>query len=466
MPSLREFFRSDAFVPTTAVFPPIDSSRLAGDLGLVTEGRARGGRGQPGEMETGFDAIENRVVEAVGDLRRKGLDTYGENVRVYDTRLARAVDAREAVEMAAQKARGDFQAAVAVWQARMANPAGHIELAIADLRRFRAEHGVGHVAVGASLLSWLLAALIVVLVESAANAFLFKDVMTSGWAGGMVIAAAISAVNAAIAALATYFGRNLNHRRWYWKLFGLAAAVIGIGLCLGFNLGVAHLRDALERGLELEPALAQSWATLWTTPLALGSFLSALLMLVGVVAAILVGLKTYHSIDPYPGYPAVFATVTNSRDTYARTLDEAIGDLDASRDAAIDDLRDANQEMRLWIREAVDALYGQSSLRSELDRFLAHCDDKANALLAVYRDANREARGTPPPGHFSDRFAFPEMLLPRPAEAARDDALAEQKRVSELVSAAIEAIHAAYRESVAAYPSIATLEAQIRGSAG
>ena len=48
--------------------------------------------------------------------------------------------------------------------------------------------------------------------------------------------------------------------------------------------------------------------------------------------------------------------------------------------------------MRLWIREAVDALYGQSSLRSELDRFLEHCDTKANALLAIYRDANRGAR--------------------------------------------------------------------------
>jgi hypothetical protein len=37
--------------------------------------------------------------------------------------------------------------------------------------------------------------------------------------------------------------------------------------------------------------------------------------------------------------------------------------------------------------------------------------------------------------------------------------------VSALVSAAIEEIHAAYRESVAAYPSIAALEAEIAGTA-
>ena len=42
--------------------------------------------------------------------------------------------------------------------------------------------------------------------------------------------------------------------------------------------------------------------------------------------------------------------------------------LEDYRDVAIGSLRDANQDMRLWIREAVDALFGQSSLRSELGR--------------------------------------------------------------------------------------------------
>ena len=184
MPGLREFFRSEAFVPTVAVFPPIDTARLAGDLALAAEGRTRGGRGQPGPDETGLDGIESRIVESVGDLRRRGLDSYGENVRVYDARLARAVDAREAVEMAASKARSDFQAAVAVWQARMATPAANIELAKGAFARFRAEHGVGHVAVRADLLSWIFVALLVIALESAANAFLFRAVMSTGWAGG------------------------------------------------------------------------------------------------------------------------------------------------------------------------------------------------------------------------------------------------------------------------------------------
>ena len=421
-------------MPTSAVFPPIDADRLASDLSLAKEGMARGARCQPATDEDGLDAIEFRVIERVGDLRREGIDTYSENEKVYNARLARAADAREEVELAASRARGDFQAAVAVWKARMAAPSARVSDAIASLRRFREVHGVMHVAREPNFPSWLFTALLVLVIESVANAFLFARAMSQGFVGGVAIAAAISAVNIAIASLATYFGRNLNHRRLYWKLFGLVAAAIGIALCLAFNLGVAHLRDALERGLPLEEALARSWQTAWATPFALDSFLSAVLMLLGIIAAIFVGLKTYHTIDQYPGYPDIYATVNQARGEYARHLKDAVDTLEDSRDAPIDDLRNANQQMRLWTREAVDALYGQSSLRSELDRFIEHCDTKANALLAVYRDANRAGRARSdldcaPPAHFRQVYAFPPMMLARPSEEARDDAAGEQRRV-------------------------------------
>lgn len=469
MPSLRDFFRSDAFVPTSAVFPAIDTARLDADLSLASEGRSRGLQGAPGPDEEGLDAIETRIVERVGDLRRKGIDTYFEHVRAYDARLARAGDAREAVEMAASTARGDFQAKLAIWTARMATPMAKVRDAIADLRRFRERHGVAHIARHPSFVNWLFVILLVVVIEGAANALLFARVMAQGFVGGAALAVAISAANAAIASLTTYFARNLGHRNWFWKLVGLAAFLVGAAVCLGFNLGVAHFRDALEAGLPLEPALSRSWHALWTAPLALESFLSALLMLLGIVAAIVVGLKTYHTIDPYPGYPAVYGAVTRARDEYAFDLNDAIATLEDHRNLAIGELRDANLQMKTWIREAVDALYGQSSLRSELDRFIEHCDTKATALLAVYRDANRAGRreagaaALPAPRHFDQPYAFPALSLPRPAEALREEALAEQGRVSDLVSAAIADIERAYTQAIAAYPAIQELEASLSG---
>lgn len=468
MARLREFFRSDAFVPTAAVFPTIDTDRLAADLSIVKEGRSRGEKGVPRFEEDALDPVEARIVERVGDLRRKGIDTFGENIKVYNARLARAADAREEIELAASQARGDFQSAVAVWQARMAAPSARVTDAISSLRKFREDHGIGHVAREANFWSWLFVALLVLVIESIANAFLFSRAMSQGFVGGVAVAGFISLVNIAIASLATYFGRNLNHRRLHWKLFGLIAAAIGIVLCLSFNLGVAHLRDALEEGFGLEEALARSWETAWHSPLALRSFLSAVLMLLGLVAAIFVGLKTYHTIDVYPGYPDIYATVNRVRREYAADLNDAVNTLEDRRNEAVSDLRDANQQMRTWIREAVDALFGQTSLRSELDRFIEHCDAKANSLLAIYRDANRAARPagegialSPVPPHFNTQYVFPAIIMPRPADEARDDAAAEQRRVATLVSSAIADIERAYSESIAAYPTIAELEAAI-----
>lgn len=468
MPGLRDFFRSDAFTPASAVFPAIDTARLESDLSLASEGKARGKRNAPGPDETGLDSIETRIIARVGDLRRKGIDTYFENFRVYDSRLARAGDARDEVEIAASTARGDFQSQVAVWKARMATPMSKIRDAVADLRHFREKHRVLHIARQASFPNWFLIVLFVAIIEALANSLLFAKVMSQGFMGGAGLAGMIAAANAMIASLTTYFARNLNHRSPFWKLIGLVSFVVGAVVCIGFNLGVAHFRDALEAGLELEPALSRSWHALWTTPLALDSFLSALLMLLGIAAAIIVGLKTYHTIDPYPGYPAVYGEVTRARAEYAFDLNDAIATLEHDRNNAIDELRDANLQMKTWIREAVDALYGQSSLRSELDRFIEQCDTKASALLATYRDANRAARTggpgvavVPVPRHFDQPYAFPEMSLARPAEALREQALSEQARVSDLVSAAIADIERAYSEAIAVYPTIQELEASL-----
>ena len=240
-----------------------------------------------------LDPVEARIIERVGDLRRKGIDTYAENLKVYNARLARAAHARDEVELAASQARGDFLAAVAVWQARMAAPSARVTDAIASLRRFREDHAIGHVAREPNLLSWLFVAMLVLVIESTANAFLFSRAMSQGFAGGWL--------------WRDLFPR-LTSRLLVWRPIRpepqsspSALEVLRPHRCdlyrhrplPGPQSGRCTLRGTcLEQGLGLEEALARSWETAWHTPLELRSFLSAVLMLLGIVASVVVPVSS------------------------------------------------------------------------------------------------------------------------------------------------------------------------------
>jgi hypothetical protein len=492
MQGLRDIFRSDAFVPTTAVFPAIDTAQLASELRLESEGKTRGAMSQPRSEEGGFDVIEQRILERVGDLRRKGIDNYAVNRQAYDKRLTRAGEARKEAEFVAGTAKSDFLAAVKVWKARMATPRTRVTEAYQGLHAYRRRHHLERPAhEPQSMLKWAAIALVLVVVESVLNAGLFAEASALGLVGGVLTALLISVINVACGSLAAYFGRNVNHVNWFRKLLGLGAVLAGIACAGAFNLAVAHFRDAVETLEDWDEAARAAWQSLLSTPLALDSVMSALLIVLGLLITLLAALKTYHSMDPYPGYAKEEASVRRSRAVYADTLTQAIAQLDESRDEAINTLKDVNQQMRIGITEAVDALYGQTSLKSELDRFLEHCDEKANLLLETYRDANRRARPrlpevrseedaakdvpeaqtqkkeeadktgpmrVAPPKHFDERYSFPQHAEHAPPQPRRDEAVQVRDQVGDLVSRSIAEIFDEYRSSVDAYSDIEDLE--------
>ena len=310
-------------------------------------------------------------------------------------------------------------------------------------------------------------ALLVVLIESAANAFLFRAVMSTGWVGGL-------------ASRARSPPRTSRSRRWR-PTSGATSTIgaglealracrrgVGIGLCLGFNLGVAHLRDALEAGLELEAALTQSWASLWTAPLQLASFLSALLMLLGIIAAILVGLKTYHAIDPYPGYPGDLRNGDPRPRRLCRDLDRAIADLDASRDAAIEDSatrtrRCDSGSARRWTRSTARARCAPSSTGSSRTATTRRTRFSPCTATPTARPAERDR---PKP---RARALQPALRFPRDADAAagrrRPRGRRPRAEAGERTRLRGDRGHPpAYSDLIAAYPSIAALEAEIGGA--
>ena len=446
--------KSDAFGSTTAVFPNIDVDRIAAELRLKKEGVRRGQKNLPKPDEAGFDLLEGKIVERVEELRRKGLEHFEDNVRVYEERIARASGTPADIITATGTAETDFRAEINIWNRILANERSDLRFAGEDFEHFRRENDIARTAhEGGGLLQWFGVSLIILLVESVMNGGFFANAHELGLAGGILTAIVISIVNISVAAIVAWTSRNFNHRKLGRRFIGALAFLCGVAFVPLFNLFVAHFRNAAEAGKPWGEAAGHAIQNIHINPLGLESIDAWILGMIGMLAAALAGWKTYASGDPYPGYGRVWRKMREAREAYAQRNEDAINAVTETRDKAVDDLKLAISNMEAQISEAVSASRGLASLRGQLGPFLEQCDLKVNLLLTTYRNANQEKRTTPSPEHFSRDFHFnPFAIKQSPADQIPLNTKAIEQ-LKEDINQAIARIFDACMEAIESFKS-------------
>lgn len=449
---LKSVFRSDDFIPTSAIFPSIDSEKIAKDLKLAEQGASRGRENQPPADAKDFDHIETGIIERIEELRRKGIENFETNRRVYNERLARAGSATKEVEVAAGTAKGEFGRQVQVWHSAIEGPRERLTDTFKWRGRYRAINRLERPA--KEFEGWVKVfslAIILIVLEAGMNSYLFSQGNEFGLLGGLLAAAIVSVVNVGGSALLGYMARYINRRNWFLKFGGLLFVFAWMGFAVTMNLGVAHFRDGLEAGVLWRQAAGQAVPALIAHPVELASIESWLLAVIGVIISTLAFRKGWHTDDPHPGYGRVERAVKVARDHYVSELDLALDDLAKTRDGAIADLQDANEQVRQGIGEAIDTLFGQSTLGAHLQTFMEQCDVKVAHLLATYRDANRAARTEPAPKSFDKAFKFPPFKLQAIETSRRDTAEAEAAKVTATVEGAVRDIFQQFEEARKAF---------------
>ena len=474
---LKKMLRSDDFIPSSAVFPDINKERIARDLNLKRLGQERGQENLPETGAETLDHVELLAVSRVEELRRRGIENFETNRRVYSERLNQAVSARMMVETEANDAKARFAEEVTKWRSRMVTPRERVQETFRWRRSFRERNRLERPAKAAS--SWpsiIGFSLMMILLESVANAFLFAPNHILGFLGGTAVAFLVSLTNVALSFLFGRASRYINCRG-FWnllkKFFGLLFALFSVAFAIAFNLFVAHFRGEIEKGAEWQKASEEAVKTMMTAvetmrfgQLFPDSFESYLLLLFGMLISVVTFLKGYHSSDPYPHYSAVNQDVMEAREEYLEFLEDSIDTLAEQKDEAVDTLRMANEEVHSHINDSVDALFGQQALHSNLTPFLEQCDVSANYLLAVYRDANKAAREDDPPAGFRARYAFREFEMPAEANDRRAEAEAEARKVSDMVNDAIKEIFEVFHTAVREHYDIDELEGTYLDRAG
>ncbi len=86
----------------------------------------------------------------------------------------------------------------------------------------------------------------------------------------------------------------------------------------------------------------------------------------------------------------------------------------------------------------------------------AHLERAANALLAIYHEANKRQRKTPPPARFSARFTLDKFPIDEGwlETSARDDLRRSIAESQAVLVAQVQAIHAEFERAFASYREI------------
>ncbi len=462
---LRDLFRIDAFDPSVDVFPNLDVATLARQTRAEELGRNRGKKDQPAADAIDPDATELAIIERVREHRDLGLKSYQERATVYFERLNRTTEALTEIRQAASKASAEFESECRGAEGYMQGPMIRLEDCVRWNHAFRRRHRIE--SPGTHLYSggfkWLAICMLLVLIESLLNAYLFAQKNELGLLGGVIAASLISITNVGAASAAGYYSRFINHVRLFAKLYGLMIILSWLAFVGVFNVGVAHFRDALvgSEDADWQAAAVMAIDSLKSSPLGIIHFESWLLVVIGVLISLGGMLKGFYADDPYPGYGRVARELEAARSHYADEHDETLRGLKETHDRIAEPLEAAGEEIHGTVAEAIDAFFGQTSLQNQLRSFLDSCDSTAQLLVKMYRDANAEERSAPAPGHFGTPFRFPAHQEFDISGIDRDRSQGERDKASVIIEEAVQELEQIYKVSIRNFRSVREVEQDV-----
>lgn len=426
--------------PTVTIFPTVDERSLAGRLDIDRRGRADGAQEVPATEATDLGATEQEVVSALSTIRQQGLSDYAQELKTYEERM-HAIDldgrisqiSRSIMDGIATLKQKAFVGRTHLYQFR--DDVRELEDGVKvfrqenRLRRPPARERNGVLSVG--IIG------VIFLIETVVNGVYLAANNVLGLIGGVGAAFGIAFVNLMAAVLLGRATVYANHVRFPKKLAGTLAFLAFVAIAAGFNLLVAHFRDAASV-MRWDEAAVAALRSFVATPFELRSVESVILLAVGAVFAVIAFIDGLTWSDLYPGYARIVRQRDDARATYAEEVEAHVEDLVEAKDATLDVIEQARSDLSATARNYLQAFNGRMGLRTGLPIFLDDVDQKANAILSRYREANRAARKTPPPATFGERFAFPRSAAMDGGDAADGRQLEALTRLTDQADQVLE----------------------------
>ncbi len=442
------------------VFPALNIAKLSADLGVGKAGAQRGAAEEPSSDSAALDDVESLVVERVEAEKNSAHGVLLDQLHIYKERLSGLdFEGRFAtIRHAAPAAVSEFRAEAAQGRDELHSLRRHLRDVEAERDEFRRRHRLirtARWASGGSLTLKIGILLLLFVFEVFLNGFFLAKGSELGYVGGAAEALTFALVNIGVSFLAGGIGvRELNHRNYLRKLFGLVSLLLYVAIAVALNLTLAHYREAA--GSVVSDAGHEVLVRLRTDPLGIADVKSWLFFGIGILCSLVAFGDSYLIFDPYPGYGMLEKRRASAYEAYIRRKNELINALLAIRDEAIEILEEANRDLSVRRSEYDAIVESRARLVRLFDAHQTHLDRTANALLSTYREANKRSRITPPP----HRFAVPYALEKVPTEPelrpvlARDDLRRSIEDSQAVLVEQVRAIHDEFERAFASYREI------------
>lgn len=450
------------YVESTSLFPRVDIDATARKLRLTTRGHSRGEMDQPSESAVDFDEVERDIVSLVDGIAKEATEAFmhHNSQLIGRGRNLPFQESFQALRDVASRALGNFDAATSIGVDQLFLHRRAVVGIEQELREYREKHHIRRLPRHplSRALTWGVI-LVILAIETVLNGTFLAKGNELGLLGGATQALVIAALNVGLGlftgrVLAPYVARS----GFVGQILGLFAIGCVIAANVGFNLLVAHYRLALAAD---DPTIAGTVAfNSWMAgPLALRDFDSWLLFLLGCTFFGIAAVDGWKMEDPYPTYGRLARRQEAILDDYIAEKEERLEEIESIRDESLESIRKSARELEKFKSEYRQILESKSQLPGLLQQYFGVLESAGNTLLEKYRDANRHARKTPAPLHFSRPWTLvrPVLVAPPAGERSFEEVEKEIGEALRDLDTHTRKIHDCYSEALKKYHRVEQL---------
>ena len=390
-------------------FSPIDPETVIRRLRLREKAQTNGSSDIPKSDAMTFDGPQEEIVQFVqahcaSNISTARVELAGYSERISSTELSPLLneicDAPERFETDCAAATDERKLQLEMAEERLAEQ----ERRYSDFRNALEIRRDPHYPESRT---WNLAILaLVVLLESLLNGYFFALGHEYGVLGGAWFALSLAAVDVVMCfLLGRLLVRVLSPARVH-RLTGAGASILAILWAFGYNLAVAHVREAMLE-FSFSEAMTKAWGTFLRNPLGLTSADTWVLFLLGLLFSVMALVDAAAWDDPIPSYGALHRELLSrrgDRDEIRLELRRIVPDLADQAIRRIDALaKDAQSHAAALEHE----LKMKRTLLENVHEYIRSLERASNAIIRIYRDENQRHRNTPPPAYFDERWSHP-----------------------------------------------------------